>query len=314
MRLASIILVLALGSGAACGSEELLIEPDAGLAPVYELLQSATRSVDMTMYELSDPAAEQLLAQAAARGVVVRVILDANRERKRNAAAFAYLLAHGVSVRWAGPGYRATHEKAFVVDGSVAAILTLNLTARYYRNTRDFGVVDRDPEDIAAIESVFEADFGGQATTAPPGSALVWSPGQSNTELLMLIHSARETLWAENEEMSDRDIVNALKNDAARGVVVRIVMNNDTSYTKEWQELSDAGAQVVTGGPLYIHAKVILVDYGTPEARAFEGSENFSYASLRENRELGLVFTDPSMIESLQAALAADFNNGKPWP
>lgn len=319
MRLASIVFLLALGLGSAPSwagpaTDELIVEPDAGLAPVYSLLSSAKRSIDMTMYELSDPVAEQLLAQAAGRGVAVRVILDTNLEKKNNTSAFNYLNSHGVQVHWAARKYRFTHEKTMVVDGSVAAILTLNLTARYYPDTRDFGVVDRDPADIAAIESVFEADFEQRAVTPQPATDLVWSPGQSNTALLALIHAAQASLWIENEEMSDWDIVDALKGAALRGVDVRIIMNNSDSYIEEWNELNAAGARVVTGSPLYIHAKVILVDYGTPEAQAFAGSENFSYASLKDNRELGLIFTDSTMLDSLQAALAVDFNNSTSWP
>ena len=43
---------------------------------IYALLASARHSVDLTMYELEDTHAEQLLATDAARGVDVRVILN----------------------------------------------------------------------------------------------------------------------------------------------------------------------------------------------------------------------------------------------
>ena len=55
--------------------------------------------------------------------------------------------------------------------------------------------------------------------------------------------------------------------------------------------LQDAGVSVAlypASAPLYIHAKVVLADYGTAGARVFIGSENFSRASLTRNRELGL--------------------------
>ena len=39
----------------------LLVEPQAGMTPLYDFMSSARQSLDMTMYELSDPTAEQIL-------------------------------------------------------------------------------------------------------------------------------------------------------------------------------------------------------------------------------------------------------------
>ena len=41
------------------GGLSLLVEPAAGIAPLYRLIESARHSVQMTMYELDDQAAEQ---------------------------------------------------------------------------------------------------------------------------------------------------------------------------------------------------------------------------------------------------------------
>jgi phosphatidylserine/phosphatidylglycerophosphate/cardiolipin synthase-like enzyme len=59
----------------------LVTEPDQGLAAVYSLIRAAKSSLDLTMYELADTQAEQLLAQAVSSGVTVRVILDQNLRR-----------------------------------------------------------------------------------------------------------------------------------------------------------------------------------------------------------------------------------------
>jgi cardiolipin synthase len=64
----------------------LVTEPQAGYAPIYNLITSAKTSLDMTMYELTDTTAETDLAADAARGVNVRVILDTNLEKSNNTA------------------------------------------------------------------------------------------------------------------------------------------------------------------------------------------------------------------------------------
>jgi phosphatidylserine/phosphatidylglycerophosphate/cardiolipin synthase-like enzyme len=61
---------------------------------------------------------------------------------------------------------------------------------------------------------------------------------------------------------------------------------------------------------LYIHAKMALADYGTPNAQAYIGSENFSCTSLNENRECGIIVTEPPILDRLNTTYASDW--GKP--
>jgi phosphatidylserine/phosphatidylglycerophosphate/cardiolipin synthase-like enzyme len=129
------------GSGtvtsASGGSDRLFVEPGAGFSPVYSLINGARHSIDMTMYEFADTTAEHDLAAAARRGVLVRVILD-NKERDVN----SYFRSHGVKVVWSSSSYTYTHQKTLVIDGSVAVIMTANLTSGYYSTSRDFLVAD----------------------------------------------------------------------------------------------------------------------------------------------------------------------------
>ncbi len=272
----------------------------------------------MTIYELTDIHAEQLLVQAAAAGVSVRVILDQNLEKNNNTSAYNYLGSHGVQVHWANPAYPATHQKTIVADRTSAVIMTLNLTPQYYSSGRDFAVIDDDPRDVAAIEATFDSDFSNRAIDSPVGSDLAWSPSNSRAAILAMINSAQHSLLVENEEMSDREVVGALVGAAGRGVLVQIAMTNTgNEYSSEFSRLVTAGAQVATYASktaLYIHAKVILADYGSAAAQVFIGSENFSTASLTRNRELGLTISDPAVLQSIYGTLASDFAGGTPWP
>ncbi|HUA17135.1 MAG TPA: phospholipase D-like domain-containing protein, partial [Bryobacteraceae bacterium] len=264
-----------------------------------------------------DTQAEQLLGQAAASGVAVRVILDQNLERSNNTAAYNYLASHGVQVHWANPEYSATHQKTITVDGATSAVMTLNLTSQYYSTSRDFAVIEDDPNDVAAIEATFNADFTSSAITPPDGDDLVWSPTNSQSVILSVINAAQHSLWVENEEMGDANVVNALIGAAARGVAVRVVMTNTgNDYASEFDQLVAGGVQVssyAADAPLYIHAKVILADYAAANAEVFVGSENFSSASLTKNRELGLTLSDPAIMQSIDMTLTSDFNGGTPW-
>jgi phosphatidylserine/phosphatidylglycerophosphate/cardiolipin synthase-like enzyme len=46
----------------------------------------------------------------------------------------------------------------------------------------------------------------------------------------------------------------------------------------------------------------------------FVGSENFSRTSLDDNRELGLIISDPAALSAMARTFAADFGNGHHWP
>ena len=295
----------------------LVTEPDQGLAPIYNLITSARSTLDMTMYELTDTQAEQLLAQAAAGGVTVRVILDQNLEKSNNTAAYNYLNTNGVQAHWANPKYSATHQKTITADDATTAIMTLNLTSQYYSTSRDFAVIENDPVDVAAIEATFDADFVDSTITPPDGDDLVWSPTNSQSAILNIINSAQHSLLVENEEMGDTDVVNALVSAAGRGVVVQVAMTNTgNDYATEFNQLIAAGVGVSTyasNASLYIHAKAILADYGSTGAQLFIGSENFSSASLTKNRELGLILTDPAILQSVNATLTSDYKGGVPW-
>lgn len=289
----------------------LVIEPDQGMAPIYSLLGSPTRSLDLSMYELVDTRAESILAADAARGVAVRVILGHHQESIQNQPAFSYLAAHRVSVRWAPPAWPAFHIKMICVDAATCWVLTLNLTSRYYANTRDFAIRDANPADVGAMEGTFTADFEGSPTTPPAGTDLIWSPG-SSARLTGLIASASSDLLVYNEEMSDPSIVAALAAVVRRGVTVKVVMTDEPSWGPDFSALTAAGVQVrVYHGevPIYVHAKMISVD----GKEAFVGSENFSRASLEANRELGVVVTDPATVSAVDLTFGADFSRAQPW-
>lgn len=295
---------------AVSGGLSLYVEPQAGMAPVYDLIASARRTIRLTMYELVDPQAEQALATAAQRHVLVQVLLDSNRERTRNQAAFNYLGAHGVHVGWADPRYTSTHEKALSVDGKAAAVMTGNMVAADYPDTRDFLIVDRQPADVAAIDDTFAADFAHRAVTPPAGADLVWSPTTSQPRLLSLIAGARHTLAIENEEMDDPDVTAALLAALKRNVQVTLVLTTNPEWESTLIQLQGAGAHVVELGDssstIYIHAKVIVADVGTPTARVFVGSQNFSIASLRYNRELGLITSAGPIASAVGSVIRAD--------
>jgi len=294
----------------------LVVEPDQGLTAIYNLIASAKESIDMTMYELTDATVINALIKAQAAGIQVRVILDQNDEKTANTPAYNELAAGKVAVHWANPKYAVTHQKTITVDQTTSAIMTLNLTPNAYATTRDFAVITNDAGDVAAIETTFNADFKNAAITPPTGDNLVWSPTNSSSALLALINGATASLLISQEEFSDTQIASALESASKRGVAVTLVQENqENKYNPVLTPLKQAGAKIAVytstdAKAYYIHAKSVLADYKTPQAKLFLGSENFSTNSLSKNRELGLIFSDAACMTGVYNALTADFKNG----
>jgi cardiolipin synthase A/B len=295
----------------------LIVEPGAGFSPVYKLINGARHSVDMTMYEFSDTTAEHDLAAAARRGVRVHVILD-HREQSVNSAAYSYLRSHAVRVTWSSPKYQYTHQKTVIIDGAEAIIMTANLTSQYYATSRDFLVVDTSRADVAAITTVFNADFTQSAVRPGDGSDLVWSPTDSQHQLLGLINGATSSLRIYSEEMGDTAVEDALIRAAKRGVDVQVCGENENGeYDSAYTKLARAGIHISyysSSTGFYIHGKVIEADYGTAHGKVFIGSENFSNTSLNDNRELGLIISNRAVMSAIASTFAVDFRNGKHWP
>jgi cardiolipin synthase A/B len=293
-------------------------ESDNSLTPVYNFMNTATKTLDMTMYEFVDTTAQADLIALAKKGVAVRVILDQNDEFDNNEDAFNALTAGGVSCHWANTTYEATHQKTITVDSKTSMILTANLTSRYYSTTRDFAITDADAKDVAEIETVFNADFKNATVTPTAADSLIWSPNESTTALENVINAAQHTLLVENEEMSNSAIVTALSNRAKAGVKVTVIMtNDDNDYESEFETLTKAGVKVYTyvdnSTTLYIHAKVMVADYGFSDENAYIGSINFSTASMTENRELGQTTQNAAVLLALDNTLTSDFQGGTLW-
>jgi cardiolipin synthase A/B len=292
----------------------VVAEPSAGLAPFLNLIGHARHTIELTMYELYNTRIESALVAAAKRGVDVRVLLNGgyygNAEFKgsdRNGPAYAYLRAHRVNVHWT-PGYFAlTHQKTMTVDGSVSAVMTLNFDGNL-ATTRDFAVLDRRPGDVHAIVAGFDADWSGKKRRASDGSGdLIWSPGSAKP-FESMIGSAHRSLDIENEELDDAPITSDLCDAARRGVAVHLVMSYDSEWSSSFAQLRRGGVTVhlFHGQSYYIHAKLMIAD----GRRAIVSSQNFSYTSLYENRELGIRITAHGPVSMLARDFNADFRRG----
>lgn len=292
----------------------LFVEPRDGVAPVLAAIGSARRSIDLEVYLITDRQVLGALEGAARRGVRVRVILEPHpfgggeRYARR---AHDELARHGCQVRWSDPAFTYTHEKALVIDGREALIMTCNLSASAFRRNREYGLVDRDPQDVGAVETLFEGDWRDRPRTVND-AALVVAPQDARGDLLSLIGSARRQILIQDEEIVDPAAIAELGRKAASGIQVRVELPGGRRLSSRALAAVDllhqAGiAQVRLMTRHYLHAKLIVVD----GVRAYVGSVNLSANSLDRNREVGRLLSDPRIVDRLRQVFVADWTAGR---
>ncbi len=326
---ASVVLILLLlavvlygcGSPSSTGSYSLTILPQSGYQPVYDFISGAKKSIDMTMYQLADPTAQAALKAAASRGVTVRVLLDSDPEggggMKLNQAAYDDLNANGVQARWAWSG-TLWHQKSIIRDGDAAAVMTCNLYAPFYPIVRDYAVITHKAGTASGMEDTFNQDWNN--TDGPPsegvvpaGSELIWSPG-AEPGLVDLINSARPgtTLYAEDEQLDSPPIEQALIAAVQRGVTVNLTMTYSASYVSGFNTLAAGGVHVSIYQPnaaIYIHSKAISVNNDT----VYVGSSNFTTEMTDQNRNVGIITRDPTIVQGITSTMAGDFAGASPY-
>ncbi|WP_329242314.1 phospholipase D-like domain-containing protein [Streptomyces sp. NBC_01478] len=278
---------------------------------IYDFINSATSSLDMTMYELEDTTAVNDLIALEKKGVTVRVVLDAAHQSANN-SAYTALTNAGVGVVWSPSSFVYTHQKTITVDATKSLVLTGNLTSQYYSTGRDYGVFTDDTRDVAAIEKVFNADYAGTSITPTDGDHLLWSPTDSRSRLLTVINAATTTLDVEELEFSDSTVVNAIVARAKAGVTVRVVLETPSSYASEVSAVKAAGGTVVgysDPNGFYIHAKAMVADYGLSTQEVEAGSMNISSNSLSNNRELGIILTGTGVAQSVATTIETTFKS-----
>jgi len=295
----------------------LIVQPNDSRSAILDAIQKAKQSIRVTIYALNDPDITASLIAAHKRGVEVRVLYNFHSFAREgvgdpNKPTVDMLASAGVQTKRASESFAVTHQKTICVDDSMAIVMTFNLQANYFGHTRDFGVVTIDPAEVEEIARVFEADWSYQSIT-PSLPQLVWSPVNSREKILRVINGATKTLEVYNEELQDRECIQALISAAKRGVTVRLISaelmrRGQDENAAGRQLLNNGGVQAKAGKFLYIHAKMILADYGTDRQVAFIGSENFSTTSLDKNRELGILANEQAILDRLHSTFELDWS------
>ncbi|WP_436395750.1 phospholipase D-like domain-containing protein [Acidithiobacillus ferriphilus] len=290
----------------------LFTEPYAGTTPIVQVIASARREVSLNVYYLSSRHILNALRAAHARGVAVRMILDEHPYGMKPwmiQKEVRAVQATGATLHWAPPRFEASpghyvfdHAK-YVCDSHECEIGTANFDWSAFHRNREYLDITRNPNIVRAANAVFAADWTNQRAPAWTHRVLVLSPGTSAGQMLAVINQPG-TVEIESEEMGDdQEMLGAIAAKGAQAwVILPASISGQDKRNVEFLLQHGVHVRLLSKKPVYMHAKAEISSH-----YAFVGSENYSTSSLEENREMGLILTNPSDISMLQAQFARDW-------
>jgi len=296
--------------------DRIVTFPDEAHMDACRLIESATASILFTIYDFSDPRIEDYLADAAARGVAVKVMVDPGERLALtdSKGIIADLVRAGITVRSTNPVFRITHAKYFIVDGSQAYISGNNFTYADGKKNRAFAIITTDPKVVADLTTIFWADWQRKPFTLQQltSDRLIVSPLNAGARIKAMIDGAKTSIIVATQYLENNMVNQALAAAATRGVSVQAI--TDGTYADSRTAAADAktligGDTVRVSMTPYYHVKMMIVD-GT---QMFVGSQNYSDPPLtdgnpmQQQREVGIIVTDPALIAKAQAVFAFDW-------
>ncbi|MGH9222202.1 MAG: phospholipase D-like domain-containing protein [Vicinamibacterales bacterium] len=333
------------GAAVEPGDAYIVLRNGDAFPPMLSAIQQAKRRITFETYVFKEGGIGDefvtALAQAAQRGVTVRMILDPigsvlgsdNQERLKKA---------GVQLTWFNPlrfwaleetNYR-THRKTLVVDGEVAFTGGMGIADQWLgqaqdpEHWRDTQFQISGPA-VRALEASFYENWiesGGRSAPAldpelpsratGARSVVMWSnptAGASNVKLLYLlaIGAARTTLDIQSPYITlDESTRWSLAEARRRGVRVRMVTEGEITDAmpvkhasrEDYQLLLDQGIQIYEYRPTMMHTKAVMVD----GAFSVIGTANFGNRSFELNDELTVAVFDPDLARTLVADFEQD--------
>ncbi len=297
----------------------LIVQPDEGAAPVIELIDAAERSLRVKQFTLTDPDVLAALIDAHRRKIDVRIMLNPHRSSgdRANDESFEALHEAGLQVEWANPAFAVTHEKSIIVDDQMALIATFNCCTKYFTETRDYGIVTDNRDQIDEIIACFEADWHRRPFEPDHDSGLLWASNNARSLMAWFIDTAEEELLIQHPKLVDATIVDRIAAARNRGVKVQLICGGKHGIS-EWDVLDTfaslrlldrVGVTVRRQKHLKLHAKLLIADGD----RAQLGSMNIDRSAFDLRRELGILVDDPNVIGSLSEVFENDWHESKPY-
>jgi len=149
---------------------QLIIEPDDGIAPLLEGIQSAKKSIEIVIFRFDMSEIESALKAAAGRGVFVQALIASTNRggEERLRTLETRLLAAGITVARTANDLVRYHNKLIIIDRQILYLLGFNYTFLDTGHSRSFGIITK-VKKLVAVSAQSCSSAGPSASVEQPG-------------------------------------------------------------------------------------------------------------------------------------------------
>jgi cardiolipin synthase A/B len=276
---------------------KLLIQPGDSVERLVKGIRKAKKSIEIVIFRFDRSEIERALVEAVEKGVSVRALIaSTNRGGEQHLRKLEMrLLESGISVARTAADLVRYHGKMMLVDRKELYLLAFNFTHLDIDHSRSFGLITRNPGLLREAVKLFEADTKRQPYVAGHRKFVV-SPVNARKELASFIKGAKKELLIYDPKISDRAMLRALQDRRSGGVEIRVIGKVSRNRLP---------ARDLAG--LRLHTRIILRD----RQHAFMGSQSLRSLELDSRREIGLIFRNRTIVNTLVRTFEEDWAASK---
>ena len=273
---------------------KLIVQPEAGIAPIVSAITGARKSIDILIFRLDRMEIARALENAVKRGVHVRA-LTAHQNRggtKSLRKLEMHLLEGGVTVSRTADDLVRYHGKMTIIDGRVLHLYGFNFTGLDIAKSRSFGLITKNEKLVAEAQKLFEADFERQPYL-PANGRFVVSPENARERLARFIKGARRQLLIYDPKLSDDSMLRLITARQKAAVELKIIGKVEDKWNLKYEKFPGK----------HLHIRAIIRD----GRRAFIGSQSLRKLELEKRREVGIIVTDRAMVREMKEVFERDW-------
>ena len=273
---------------------KLIVQPEAGIAPIVNAIKQAKRSINVLIFRLDRSEIAHALEAAVSRGVRVRALTaHANRGGTKSLRKLEMqFLAAGITVSRTADDLVRYHGKLMIVDDKVLHVYGFNFIGLDILKSRSFGVITKNRKLVNEATKLFMADFD-RLTYIPGYERLVVSPENARERLGRFISGARKQLLIYDPQVSDDAMLRLITERIKAGVDVRILGRVEAKWNVKSEKFPGKR----------LHVRAIIRD----GKRGFVGSQSLRRLELEKRREVGVIVTDVSVVKQMQEVFERDW-------
>jgi phosphatidylserine/phosphatidylglycerophosphate/cardiolipin synthase-like enzyme len=273
---------------------KLIIQPDAGVAPVVTAIKQAKKSVDVTIFRLDRDEITRALEDAVKRGINVRALIAHTHSGSDKALRKLELrlLAAGVTVSRTADALLRYHGKMMIIDERALHVYGFNFTRLDIAKSRSLGVVTKNRKLVQEAMKLYRADDTRQIYV-PGSDRFIVSPENARERLAAFISGARKQLLIYDPHVSDDAMLRLITQRINAGVDVRVIGKVEAKWKVKSEKFPGKR----------LHVRAIMRD----GRRAFIGSQSLRRLELEKRREIGIVVNDKRVVRQMVAVFEQDW-------